>query len=100
MNHIDRLLIQARKAVNPPIFSALCIIDHDNITGKWKAVPQLWDGVPGSGFMDDAIPADWVSEYGTADEAAEAVNNLFASLNISNPNRVVIIVDDVGALED
>lgn len=98
MNHIDRLLIQARKAFNPPIFSALCIIDHDDITGVWKAVPQLWDGFPGSGFMP--VPADWKSEYATADEAAEAVNKLFASLNISNPDRVVIIVDDVGALED
>lgn len=94
MNHIDRLLIQARKAFNPPIFSALCIIDHDDMTGKWIAAPQLWDGVPCSGFMP--VPADWKSEYDTADEAAEAVNKLFASLNISNPDRVVIIVDDVG----
>lgn len=98
MNHIDRLLIQARKAVNPPIFSALCIIDHDDITGKWKAAPQFWNGFPGSGFMP--APADWKTEYGTADEAAEAVNNLFASLNISNPNRAVIIVDDMEVLED
>lgn len=98
MNHIDRLLIQARKAFNPPIFSALCIIDYDDITEKWIACPQLWDGVPGSGSMP--VPADWKSEYDTADEAAEAANKLFASLNISNPDRVVIIVDDVGALED
>lgn len=98
MNHIDRLLKQARKASYPPIYSALCIIDHDDITGKWKAAPQLWDGVPGSGFRP--IPADWKIEHDTADEAAEAANRLFASLNISNPDRVVIIVDDVGALED
>ncbi len=92
------MLIQARKAFSPPIYSALCIIDHDDITGMWKAVPQLWDGVPGSGFMP--VPEDWKSEYDTAEEAADAVNNLFASLNISNPNRVVIIIDDVGVLED
>lgn len=100
MNHIDRLLKQARKAFHPPIYSALCIIDHDDITGKRKAAPQLWDGIPGSGCMTDAIPVDWEGEYDTADEAAEAANKLFASLNISNPDRVVIIVDDVGALED
>ena len=93
MNHIDRLLARAKEIACPSIYSALCIINYDDITGKWKAIPQLWDGVPGSGFMDDAIPADWVSEYGTADEAAEAVNNLFASLNISNSDRVVIIMN-------
>lgn len=98
MNHINRLLRLARKAVHPPVCNALCIVDHDDITGKWKAAPQLWDGVPGSGFMP--IPADWEGEYDTADEAAEAANRLFASLNISNPDRVAIIVDDVGALED
>ena len=96
MNHIDRLLIQARKAFHPPVYSALCIIDHDDITGKWKAAPQLWDGIPGSGFMDDAIPKGWVSEYNTADEAYEAVGKLFASLNISKPDRTVILIDDVG----
>ena len=58
MNHIDRLLIQARKTFHPPIYSALCIIDHDDITGMWKAVPQLWDGVPGSGFM--LVPEGWM----------------------------------------
>lgn len=98
MNHIDSLLMRARKASNPPIYSALCIIDHDDITGMWKAVPQLWDGVPGSGFMP--VPADWKSEYDTADEAAEAVNSLYESLNIRDPERLVIIIDDVGALED
>ena len=98
MNHIDRLLIQARKAFHPPIYSALCIIDHDDITGMWKAVPQLWDGVPGSGFMP--VPADWKSEYDTADEAADAVNSLYESLNIRDPERLVIIIDDVGMLED
>ena len=101
MNHINRLLRLARKTVHPPVCNAFCIVNHDDQTGKWNASPRLWDGVPYSGNMKGVIPADWESEYDTADEAAEAVNNLFASLNISNPDRVVIIVDDVGAaLED
>lgn len=95
MEHITRLLIRAKKSRCPAIYSALCIIDRDNNTGKWKAAPQLWDGVPGSGFMDDAIPADWVSEYDTADEAAEAVDRLFQTLDISKPDRTVIIIDDM-----
>lgn len=95
MKHINRLLIQARKAAHPPIYSAFCIIDWDERKSKWSAVPQLWDGVTGSGNMDDVIPADWTSEYDTADEAAEAVDRLFQSLDISDPNRVVIIIDDI-----
>lgn len=94
MNHIDRLLMRARKAFNPPIYSALCIIDHDDITGMWKAVPQLWDGVPGSGFMP--VPEEWKSEYDTMDEAADAVNRFLASSNIADRDRVVILIDDVG----
>lgn len=98
MNHIDRLLIQAREVFNPPVYGALCIIDHDYITGKWNAVPLLWDGVPGSGFMP--APADWKTEYDTPCEASEAANTLFSSLNISDPECLVIIVDDVGELEE
>lgn len=97
MEHITRLLMRAKKAYSPAIYSAMCIVDRDVHTGKWIAAPQLWDGVPGSGFMADAIPADWVSEYDTADEAAEAVNRLFHSLNISDPNRTVIIIEDIGS---
>lgn len=98
MNKIDRLLREIKRMSSPSVHSALCIIDRDDMAGKWIAKPCLWDGVPGSGFRP--IPADWKIEYDTADEAAEAANRLFASLNISNPDRVVIIVDDVGALED
>lgn len=98
MNHIDRLLIQARKAFTPIVRNAFCIITRDDLTGVWKAVPQLWDGVPGSGFTP--VPKEWENEYSTADEATEAVNNLFESLNISDPERLVIIVDDVGTLGD
>lgn len=96
MNHIDSLLMRARKVSNPPIYSALCIIDHDDITGMWKAVPQLWD----KGFNIRAFPRDWKTEYDTADEAADAVNSLYESLNIRDPERLVIIIDDVGMLED
>lgn len=98
MNHIDRLLIQARKAFTPLVRNAFCIIAHDALAGVWQAVPQLWDGVPGSGFTP--IPEEWKNEFSTADEATEAVNNLFESLNISDPERLVIIVDDVETLGD
>lgn len=91
MNHINRLLRLARKAVHPPVCNAFCIVDHDDNTGKWKAAPQLWDGVLYSGNMEGVIPADWQSEYDTAEAAADAVDQLFQSLNVSEPNRLCII---------
>lgn len=96
MNKINNLLRRAKNAASNAVYSALCIIDFDERKNKWIAAPQLWDGVPGSGCMTDAIPIDWEGEYDTADEAAEAANKLFASLNIPDPDRVVILIDDVG----
>lgn len=92
MNQINRLLIQARKAAIPSIYRALCIIRYDDITGKWIAAPQLWD----KHFGRQTLLPDWISEYNTAEEATEAVEQLYESLNVSDPERLVILIDDVG----
>lgn len=96
MNHIDKLLVQAKKIACPTIYSAFCIIDRDVESGKWVAAPELWD----KGFNIRAIPRDWQTEYDTSEEAVEAVNGLYESLDIKDPERLVILIDDVGALED
>lgn len=92
MNQINRLLMLARRACQPLIYSALCIIDHDPVSGKWVASPQLWD----KNFEYRAIPRDWIDQYDTAEEATEAVGQLYESLNVSDPERLVILIDDVG----
>lgn len=91
MNQINRLLIQARKAAIPSVYRALCTIRYDDITGKWIAAPQLWD----KHFDRQTLP-DWISEYDTAEEAAEAIEQLYESLNVSDSERLVILIDDVG----
>lgn len=96
MNHIDKLLLKAKKTVKPGVYSAFCIIDKDETTGKWIAVPQLWDGVLYSGNMDSAIPADWKREYDTKEAAAEAVSRFFDTLDIQSGNQAIILFDDVG----
>ena len=96
MNKINNLIRRAKKAASNAVYSALCIIDFDERKNKWIAAPQLWDGVLYSGNMEEATPEDWQREYDTADEAAEAVNSFFESLNIPDPDRVVILIDDVG----
>ena len=95
MNHINRLLIQLKREVKPLVNNALCFIDRDYKSNKWICNPMIWDGKPGTGHMEGVIPADWVREYDTADEAAEAVERLFDTLNISDPERLLIIIDDL-----
>lgn len=95
MKHINRLLMQLKREVKPLIHSAICFIDRDYKSNKWVCNPQVWDGKPSSGFMKNVIPEDWICEYDTADEAAEAVEKLFETLNISNPERLTIIIDDL-----
>lgn len=95
MNQIDRLLKRARKAVSPAIHSAFCVIRFDDTINKWMAEPLLWDGVPGSGFEDALFPSDWKREYDAAEDAAEAVACLCATLNIADKDRIVILIDDV-----
>jgi len=96
MNHIDRLLLKAKELVKPGIRNAFCIVERDVTTGKWATAPLLCDGVSGSGFTDAPVPTGWKSEYNTKEEAAEAVDSLFSALNIDEPNRLVILVDDMG----
>lgn len=91
MNHINRLLMQLKRENKPLIHSAMCIIER--VKDKWIADPTLWDGKPLSGHMEGVIPADWVREYDTADEAAEAVERLFDGLEIAK--RPVILIDDL-----
>lgn len=93
MQHINRLLIQARKCVHTAIYSGLCFVDNNRDTGKWSVVPRLWDGIPGSGYMDDATPDDWPREYDSADEAQQAVNALFRSLGLHERDTLVFTMD-------
>ena len=96
MNHIDKLLVQAKKRACPTIYSAFCIIDRDIESEKWVAALRLWD----KEFNIRAIPRDWQTRYDTSEEAAKAVNDLCESLDIKDPERLVILIEDVGALED
>lgn len=99
MQHINRLLVQVRKSVHPAICAAICFVTKDEATGKWNADPRLWDGVPGSGFMDGAIPNDWPREYDSAAEAQEAVYSLLGGLGL-HERDIVVFMMDYGDLEE
>ena len=91
MQHINKLFLQLKREVRPSVYSAMCIIER--VGGKWIANPVFWDGKLYSGYMEGILPSDWISEYNTADEAAEAVQRLFDTLDIGNDNPVIIIDD-------
>lgn len=93
MNLVNRLLVQLRKETRQRIYSAMCFINFDSESGKWIAAPTFWDGVPRSGYMEGVLPDDWQLEYNTAEEAAEAVERLFDTLDIRK--RPVLLIDDL-----
>lgn len=99
MQHINRLLIQARKIANPAICNALCFIEYDEERNKWYVIPRLWDGVPCSGFMEGVISAERVREYDSEEEACSAAQTLFDGLGIPK-NDTLIFTMDYGDLED
>lgn len=93
MNLLNRMLVQLRKETRPGIYSALCFVEYDCKTGKCVTKINFWDGKPRSGYMNGVLPEDWQTEYNTADEAVEAVERLFDTLDIIK--RPVIIIDDL-----
>lgn len=92
MNLLNRMLVQLRKETRPSIYSALCFVEYNSEAGKWVAKINFWDGKPRSGCMKVDMP-DWQPYYDTADEAAEAVERLFDTLDIIK--RPVIIIDEL-----
>lgn len=95
MNHINRLLIKARKAAKGEYRLAIGFVDYDEDTQKYIAKPQPWDGKPGSGYdeRNPDMPDWWHSDYQSEEEATEALHKLFDSFGIPENNTVVFLMD-------
>ena len=100
MEHINRLLLKARKAACSDGYPyAVGFVDYDESTCKYIACPQLWDGVKGSGHrIKPNMPEWWSGEHASEDEAVEALNRLFNHFNVPDDSSVIICGDY--ALED
>lgn len=100
MQHITRLIRQARKAVNGSDFVyALAFVDYDPEKKVYIADPVPWDGQKES--LPDRrpnMPEWWHEEWETQQEATDALNRLFESLGIPEKERIIFIMD-FGELE-
>lgn len=99
MQHINRLLHEARMAFKPNAQEGLAFIDYDNKQRKWIVKNVLvWDGVPGSGGCD-GIKRDYETEYDTQEQASEKMHDYFKGLGLGD-DHIVILFTCYGDLED
>lgn len=65
MNHINRLLMQARTAKNGKGMHVLGFVDYDIEKGCFTASGTIWNGIPGGGgdsfYSEHATPEDAVA---------------------------------------
>ena len=95
MDHLTRLLIRAKKAVNGPgACYAIGFVEYDQEAEKYIAVPKLWDGVAGSAnSVEYAEPPGWTAAHETQEKALEALNALFSYMGIDERDSVILTMD-------
>lgn len=100
MNHINRLLLKAKKTTHSGVYScAVGFVDYDAATQKYKAFPQLWNGAKYVWMQNKRnMPEWWSNEHASEGEAVEALDRLFSHFNIPDESSVIICGDY--ALED
>ena len=93
MQHINRLLIKARKAAQGDYRLAIGFVEYDEETHKYIAKPQPWDGKPESVTEIANMPDWWHCEWSTKEEAIDALHRLFDGYGIPEDNCVIFIMD-------
>ena len=91
MQHIDRLLYEAKRTFRPNAKTGVAFIDYDERSGKWiVSSAMVWDGVFGSGNMDKEN--HYEKEYETQEQASEAMHRYFKSYGIEEEEAAVIFI--------
>ena len=86
MQHITRLLMQARKAAKGSCMEFVTgFVDYDPEKQKYTADPHEADGI--------AMPKWWKYEWETQQEAADALNRLYEGQGIPEESRLIFIMD-------
>ena len=86
MQHITRLLMQARKATNNYDFvPAIGFVDYDTEKKLYTADPQDPEGA--------TMPKWWRDAWETQQEATDALNRLFEGRGVPEKNRLIFIMD-------
>ena len=86
MQHITRLLIQARKvAKGYNLAPVIGFVDYDMEKKLYTADPQETNGA--------AMPEWWRDAWETQQEATDALNRLYEGQGIPEENRLIFIMD-------
>ena len=93
MNHINRLIIQARKAVSADYQLAIGFVKYDEHAFRYVADPRPFDGNPGSGTGKAFMPEWWHNDWLTKEEATDALHRLFDGFGIPENNTVIFLMD-------
>ena len=87
MKALDRLIIKAKKKCAVDRLEVGFISPSETEPGKWVAMGQIWNGIPGSGVTSVSCLCDSI------EEAEKALQELVEKY--PNNKDVVIILDDV-----
>ena len=86
MQHITRLIMQARKAAKGPLMDYVTgFVEYDPEKQKYIADPHEPDGA--------TMPEWWQNEWETQQEATDALNRLYEGQKIPYENRFIFIMD-------
>lgn len=87
MKPLDRLIIKAKKKCGVDRLEVGFISPSETEPGKWVAMGQIWNGIPGSGVTSASCLCDSIEE---AEKALQELGEKYP-----NNKDITIIIDDV-----
>ncbi len=87
MKALDRLIIKAKKKCGVDRLEVGFISPSETEPGKWVAMGQIWNGIPGSGVTNASCLCDSIEE---AEAALQELGEKYP-----NNKDVVIFIEDI-----
>ena len=87
MKALDRLIIKAKKKCGVDRLEVGFISPSETEPGKWVAMGQIWNGIPGSGVTSASCLCDSIEE---AEKALQKKKKKYP-----NNKDVVIFIEDI-----
>ena len=87
MKALDRLIIKAKKKCGVDRLEVGFISPSETEPGKWVAMGQIWNGIPGSGVTSASCLCDSIEE---AEKVLQELDEKYP-----NNKDVVIFIEDI-----
>lgn len=87
MKALDRLIIKAKKKCGVDRLEVGFISPSETEPGKWVAMGQIWNGIPGSGVTSASCLCDSIEE---TEKALQELGEKYP-----NNKDVVIFIEDI-----